>query len=95
MKKHEVAELLMRIHFLYPNQFNIDESEFLEAVDAWYGVLGKQDYAATIDRLNRYAAENKFPPAPADLYIKRHAAYESNILEQIQQWEREAVGKQC
>lgn len=93
MKKHEVAELLMRIHFLYPNQFNIDESEFLEAVEAWYMVLGKQEYEATLEKLNRYAIEHRFPPAPADLYIKRHAAYESDIVSQIKQWEREAVGK--
>ncbi|MBA2878011.1 hypothetical protein HNR63_001065 [Anoxybacillus kamchatkensis] len=93
MKKHEVAELLMRIHFLYPNQFNIDESEFLEAVDAWYMVLGKQDYDATLDKLKRYAAEHRYPPAPADLYIKKHAAYETNIISEIEKWEREAVGK--
>jgi Loader and inhibitor of phage G40P len=95
MKKKEMAEILLQIHLLYPNTFTIDEETFPTMIEAWHRVLGKQDYEATLEQLNRYATENKFPPAPADLYIRKHAAYESNILKEIRQWEREAVGKQC
>ena len=95
MNKKEMSQILMQIYALYPNSFPIDPETLPMMVEAWHRVLGKQDYEATLKQLDRYAAENKFPPAPADLYIKRHAAYESNILEQIKQWEREAVGKQC
>lgn len=93
MTKKEMTKLIMNIYALYPNNFPVTSENLPVMVDAWYGVLGKQEYEATLEKLNRYAIEHRFPPAPADLYIKRHAAYESDIVSQIKQWEREAVGK--
>ena len=93
MTKKEMAKIIMSIYALYPNTFQLQTDNLSVVVDAWYMVLGKQDYDATLDKLKRYAAEHRYPPAPADLYIKKHGAYETNIISEIEKWEREAVGK--
>jgi Loader and inhibitor of phage G40P len=95
MTKKEMAQILMQIYALYPNNFPIDSERLPMMVEVWYNVLGKQSFEETMKMLNRYATENRFPPAPADLYIRNHPAYRSNVVAQIKQWEREAVGKQC
>lgn len=92
MTKKETALLLQEISLLYPSSFVLPTERLPMMVEAWNKVLGKQEYEETLDRLYQYAAEHRRPPAPADLYIRRHAAYDSDVLEQMKQWEREAVG---
>lgn len=93
MTKKEMTKLIMNIYALYPNTFQIQKEALPTVIDAWYMVLGAQGYDATLEKLKRYATEHRYPPAPADLYIKKHAAYDSNVIEEIKKWEREAVGK--
>ncbi|AKM19830.1 Loader and inhibitor of phage G40P [Geobacillus sp. 12AMOR1] len=92
MTKKETALLLQEIAFLYPTVFAIEPDKLPAMTEAWNKVLGRQGYEETLERLYRYASENKRPPTIADLYIRRHAAYDSDVLEQMKQWEREAVG---
>lgn len=89
MDKKETALLIKQIDSLYPGRISLEPT----TVETWNRVLQKQDYTKTIDILINYAKENKFPPSVADLYIREQEAYKTNVLSQIEQWERESSGK--
>lgn len=88
MNKEQVFEVLQLIGHVYPN-FEVTQ----EKLDVWHKLLKDQNPAVVMKNAERHVLESKFPPVIADLREIYHPAYNSNILEQVAQWEREACGK--
>jgi hypothetical protein len=86
MKRDEVKEVFKILKNIYP-QFEVTS----EKLDVWSGFLKDQNPAVIMRNTERYALENKFPPTIADLRERKLEAYNSNILEQIKEWEKNAT----
>lgn len=87
MTKKQVAEVLVFLNDAYPN-FTVTQSK----IDNWHRLLKKQNPAIIMRNAERYAIENKFPPAISELMERKSEARSDNVLEEIEKWEREAVG---
>jgi hypothetical protein len=88
VNRDQVKEVLKLFVNSYP-QFVVTS----EKVDTWTRLLKDQNPAVIMRNAERYVLESKFPPTIADLRERNSEAYNSNILDQIKQWEGEASGK--
>lgn len=86
MNKKEVASLFKFLRSIYPS-FEVDQYK----INTWSHMLADQDPARVMKNAERFALENKFPPVLADLREKNLEAYNSNILKQIKEWEKNAA----
>lgn len=85
MNREQVKEVFKLLKNVYP-QFEVSS----EKVDTWTKMLQEQNPAIIMRNAERHVLENKFPPTIADLRERDHAAYKSNILEKIKEWEANA-----
>ena len=88
MKREQVIEVFKLIKNVYPN-FEVST----EKVDIWTGLLKGQNPAVIMKNTERYVSTQKFAPTIADLRENTSEARNNDILDQVKQWEREAVGK--
>lgn len=88
MNRDQVKEVFKLIKNTY-SQFEVTS----EKIDTWTGLLKDQNPAIVMRNTERYILENKFPPVIADLRERNSEAYNSNILQQIKEWERIASGQ--
>lgn len=86
VNRDQVKEVFKILKNVYP-QFEVSK----EKVDTWTGLLKDQNPAIVMRNTERFVLENKFPPTIADLREKNHAAYQSNILDKIKEWEANAA----
>lgn len=89
MTRDQVKEVFKILKYAYP-LFEVTS----EKVDAWTRLLKDQNPAVIMRNAERFILESKFPPSIADLRERNHAAYQSNILDQIKEWEKNAYRKQ-
>lgn len=88
MKREQVIEVFKLIKNVYPN-FEVST----EKVDIWTGLLKGQNPAVIMKNTEQYILTQKFAPTIADLRENTSEARNNDILDQVKQWEREAVGK--
>ena len=88
MKREQVIEVFKIIKSVYPN-FEVST----EKVDIWTRLLKDQNPAIIMKNTEQYVLTQKFPPTIADLRENTSEARNNDILDQIKQWEREAVAK--
>jgi hypothetical protein len=86
MTKEQIFEVLQLIGQVYPS-FEVTQ----EKIDVWHRLLKDQNPAVVMRNAEQHVLGNKFPPTIADLREVYHPAYNSKILEQVAQWEREAT----
>lgn len=89
MTRDEVKEIFKILNSVYP-QFEVTK----EKLDIWYGLLRDQNPAIVMRNTERYVLDSKFPPTIADLRERHSEAHNSNILDQIKEWEANATRKQ-
>lgn len=89
MKRDQVKEIFKLIKNTY-SQFEVTS----EKIDVWTRLLKDQNPAIVMRNTERYILENKYPPVIVDLRERKLEAYNSNILDQIKEWEKNAVRKQ-
>ncbi|MEK3819656.1 replicative helicase loader/inhibitor [Cytobacillus sp. FSL W8-0315] len=89
MTRDQVKEVFKILKYAYP-LFEVTS----EKVDTWTRLLKDQNPAVIMRNAERFILESKFPPSIADLRERNHAAYQSNILDQIKEWEKNAYRKQ-
>lgn len=89
MTKKDTLELFKFLKSVFP-QFEVDQYK----IDTWTSLLKDQNPVVIMRNAERYAIDNKFPPSIADIRERNNAARQSNILDQIKEWERNATGKQ-
>jgi hypothetical protein len=85
--KEQVFELMRFIRNVFPS-FDFDQ----EKLNTWHRLLKDQDPAKVMIAAERFALEQKFPPVIADLR-ERRMNYQSNILLEMEEWERNATRK--
>jgi hypothetical protein len=85
--KEQVFELMKFIRNVFPS-FDFDQ----EKLNTWHRLLKDQDPAKVMIAAERFALEQKFPPVIADLR-ERRMNYQSNILLEMEEWERNATRK--
>lgn len=88
MKRDQVKEVFKLIKNTY-SQFEATS----EKIDVWTRLLKDQNPAVVMRNTERYILENKYPPVIADLRERKLEAYNSNILDQIKEWEKNAARK--
>jgi hypothetical protein len=88
MNRENVYEVLKLLNDAYPN-FNFDQSK----IDNWAKLLKDQNPAIVMRNAERYALENKFPPALSDLREIKKEAHTNDFLKKIDKWKGEAVGR--
>lgn len=88
MNKEQVFEVLSLIGNSYSN-FEVTQAK----IDTWYKLLKDQNPAIVMKNVERYILGSRFPPTIADLRERKIEAYNSNILDQIKEWERNAARK--
>ncbi|RKL65022.1 hypothetical protein CR203_22765 [Salipaludibacillus neizhouensis] len=88
MSQAETAQILQEIARFYPGKINLER----KTVQAWYRLLKTQTYEDVIDRLDRYAAENKYSPLVHDLVEKPRPERNKDVIEIISLWEANASG---
>lgn len=86
MNREQVKEVFKLLKNVYP-QFEVTT----EKLDTWTSLLKDQNPAVIMRNAERHVMDNKFPPTIADLREKNHAAYQSNILAKIKEWEENAA----
>lgn len=86
MNREQVKEVFRLLKNVYP-QFEVTT----EKLDTWTSLLKDQNPAVIMRNAERHVMDNKFPPTIADLREKNHAAYQSNILDKIKEWEANAA----
>ncbi|MBU8770303.1 replicative helicase loader/inhibitor [Cytobacillus oceanisediminis] len=89
MTREQIKEVFKLLKYAYP-QFEVTK----EKVDMWTRLLKDQNPAVIMRNAEKFVLESKFPPSIADIRERNHAAYQSNILEQIKEWEKNAYRKQ-
>lgn len=89
MKRDEVKEVFKLIKDVY-SQFEVTTAK----IDTWSKLLKDQNPAIIMRNTERFVLENKFPPTIADLREKKIEAYQTNIVDQIKEWEKDAARKQ-
>lgn len=85
MNREQVKEVFRLLKNVYP-QFEVTT----EKLDTWTALLKDQNPAVIMRNAERYVMDNRFPPSIADLRERNHAAYQSNILDKIKEWEANA-----
>jgi hypothetical protein len=88
MKREQVKEIFKLIKNTY-SQFEVTS----EKIDVWAKLLKDQNPAVIMRNAERHVLESRFPPVIADLRERNIEAYNSNILEQIKEWEKNAARK--
>jgi len=88
MTKKQVAEVLVFLNETYPN-FPVTQSK----IDTWHRLLKGQNPATIMKNAEQYALTQKYPPSISELIETKTEARSSDFLEQVKQWEREAVAK--
>jgi hypothetical protein len=88
MNRDQVKEIFKLIKNVY-SQFEVTT----EKVDTWTRLLKDQNPAVIMRNTERFILESKFPPVIADLRERKMEAYNSNILDQIKEWEKHATRK--
>jgi hypothetical protein len=70
MTDEEAKNVFKTIVALYPN-FNGKGGDDVKAEVArvWLWKLKKGEYRMTMDALDRYSSDNRFPPTPADIVV--------------------------
>jgi hypothetical protein len=86
MTKAQVFELMVFLKHVFPS-FDFDQDK----LDTWHRLLKDQDPARVMKVAEQFALEQKFPPVIADLR-DRKLNYQTNILLEIKEWERNASG---
>lgn len=89
MNREQVKEVFKLIKNTY-SQFEVTS----EKINVWTRLLKDQNPAIIMKNTEHYILDNKFPPTIADLREKKSEAYNSNILDQIKEWEKNATRKQ-
>jgi hypothetical protein len=84
LTKEQLFEVMNILQNTYSN-FNFDQ----EKLDIWFRYLKGQNPAVVMKNVDRWVVESQFPPTIADLREVHHPAYNSNIIQQIEQWETE------
>lgn len=88
MNREQVFEVLKLLNNAYPN-FDFDQDK----INTWARLLKDQNPAVVMSNAEQYALNNKFPPSLSDLRVVNKEAYTNNVLEQLDEWEREAIGR--
>jgi hypothetical protein len=86
--KEQVFELMKFLRNVFPS-FDFDQDK----LNTWHRLLKDQDPVKVMKVAERFALEQKFPPVIADLR-ERKLNYQTDILSEIKEWERNASGKQ-
>jgi hypothetical protein len=84
-----VKEVFRILKNVYP-QFEVTS----EKLDIWSRFLKDQNPAIVMKNTERFVLESKFPPSIADVRERKLESYESNIIEKIRGWEKDAARKQ-
>lgn len=87
MNRDQTKEVFKLIKNVYP-QFEVTS----EKIDTWTSLLSDQNPAVVMKNTEHHVLSKSFPPTIADIREVKHPSYQSNIIEQIKQWEKEAVG---
>jgi hypothetical protein len=87
MTKEQVFDLMRFIRNVFPS-FDFDQ----EKLNTWHRLLKDQDPVKVMIVAERFALEQKFPPVIADLR-ERRMNYQSDILSEMEEWERNAIRK--
>lgn len=85
MNREELKEVFKIISNVYPN-FEVTS----EKLDVWHRFLKNDNPAVVMKNTKRFVLGSKFAPTISDLKEEYHPSYNTNITEQIKQWEREA-----
>lgn len=88
MNKEQVYEVLKLLSDAYPN-FDFDQSK----IDTWARLLKDQNPAVIMRNAEQYVLDNKFPPALSDLRVKKKESHNNNVLQILDKWESEAIGR--
>lgn len=89
MTRDEMKAVFRLLVNTYP-QFEVTK----EKIDIWFKLLKDHNPAIVMRNAERHVLESKFPPTIAELKEQRHESYKSNVLNQIEEWERCAARKQ-
>lgn len=87
MTKREVAKVLAFLNSVYPN-FEVTQNK----IDAWTRLLKDQNPAVVMRNAERYALNQKYPPALSELREVKTEAKSNDFLKKLDEWERKAVG---
>jgi hypothetical protein len=88
VNKAQVFDLMAFLKNVFPS-FDFDQDK----LNTWHRLLKDQDPVRVMKAAEHYALEHKFPPVIADLR-ERKLNYQTNILSEIEEWERNAYRKQ-
>lgn len=88
MTREEVKKLFKLIVMIYPH-FEVTSSK----LDTWTRLMKGQNPKRVMFMAERYAKTNRFPPTIADLSERIDETRNSDFLEKVKRWEREAGGK--
>src|SRR5690625_2105242 len=88
MTKKQVAEVLIFLSETYP-RFEVTQSK----IDTWYRLMKDQNPAVVMRNAEKYALTQKYPPSISELIERKTEARKKDILEEIKEWERDAVDK--
>jgi hypothetical protein len=89
VNRDEVKEVFRILKNVYP-KFEVTT----EKLDIWTKFLKDQNPAVVMRNTERFVLDSKFPPSIADLRERKLESYESNILDKIRGWEKDAARKQ-
>lgn len=87
MNRNEVKDVFKLLTQVYP-QFEVTADK----LDTWTRLLNDQNPAVVMRNAERYVLENKFPPSLSELRVIKKEAHSNDFLNQIVEWESEAVG---
>ncbi|WP_020007372.1 replicative helicase loader/inhibitor [Salinicoccus albus] len=73
MNKTEAVEIMELLYAFYPN-FNKNKMENFNQI--WIDRLCEGDYRKTVQKVKQYTADSSFPPALADVFVKKHVPHE-------------------
>lgn len=88
MNRDQVKEIFKILKNVYP-QFEVTS----EKLDIWHKFLEEHNPAVVMKNTERFVLESKFPPTIADLKETYIPSYNSKILDQIKEWEKNAARK--
>lgn len=88
MNRDEVKAVFKVISSVYP-QFEVTS----EKLDVWFRLLKDQNPAVVMRNTERFVLKSKFPPVIADLREPK-LEYQTNILAEMEEWEKNAARKQ-
>ncbi|WP_419954782.1 hypothetical protein ACN6MT_03220 [Neobacillus niacini] len=88
MNRNQVKDVLRLIKNNY-HQFEVTTDK----IDDWTRMLSDQNPAVVMRNVEKHILECRFPPVISDLIERKHESFESNILQQLREWEKNAARK--